>query len=120
MTAGAAVIWCFTCILPWFQSLGQIVAAILNLILLVLLTLGLYRLYLHPLSRIPGPRLAAVSSAWYAYHVRNGHMLYLGKTLHKQYGPVVRVSPNEVWLASREAFKIIYSKRHMTKAKSPA
>ncbi|KAJ4391520.1 hypothetical protein N0V93_005138 [Gnomoniopsis smithogilvyi] len=109
MTAGIAVDWCLVCILSLFQYVSQIVLAVLSLVVLLFLSLTLYRLYLHPLSRIPGPRLAAVSSAWYAYHVRNGHMLYLGQTLHKQYGAVVRVSPNEVWLASREAFKTIYS-----------
>lgn len=86
--------------------------------MLLSLALTLYRLYLHPLSRIPGPRLAAISSAWYAHQVRNGRMLQLGKTLHKQYGPVVRVSPNEIWFASREAFKIIYSERAPSTASS--
>jgi hypothetical protein len=68
-----------------------------------------YRLFLHPLSRVPGPTLAAISSVWYAWHARNGRVRELGKTLHKQYGPVVRVSPNEVWFDSPEAFKVIYS-----------
>ncbi|KAK1538835.1 cytochrome P450 [Colletotrichum costaricense] len=67
-----------------------------------------YRLFLHPLARVPGPRLAAISNVWYAYHVRNGRMLTLGKTLHKRYGPVVRVGPNEVWFDSVDAFKHIY------------
>ncbi|KAK0615149.1 cytochrome P450 [Bombardia bombarda] len=57
----------------------------------------------------PGPRLAAVSSIWQAYHARNGRMLDLGRTLHKHYGPAVRVGPNEVWFDSKEAFKEIYS-----------
>jgi len=68
----------------------------------------LYRLFLHPLSRVPGPRLAAISNVWHAYYARNGRMLELGKTLHKKYGPAVRVGPNEVWFDSVEAFKAIY------------
>lgn len=75
-----------------------------------LLTVAVYRLLLHPLSRIPGPRLAAVTNCWLAYHVRNGHMLQLGKTLHTTYGPAVRVGPNEVWLNTKDAFRLIYSK----------
>ncbi|TDZ19584.1 Cytochrome P450 monooxygenase sdnT [Colletotrichum orbiculare MAFF 240422] len=35
-------------------------------------------------------------------------MLRLGKTLHRQYGSVVRVGPNEVWFDSVDAFKHIY------------
>lgn len=84
--------------------------AVFTLISVSLFTFVVYRLYLHPLSRIPGPRLAAVTNCWYAYQVRNGRMLSLGKTLHKQYGPVVRVGPNEVWFNTKDAFRLIYSK----------
>lgn len=76
----------------------------------LLLAVVFYRLALHPLSRIPGPRLAAVTNGWLAYNVRNGRMLQLGKTLHERYGPAVRVGPNEVWFNSTDAFKLIYSK----------
>lgn len=71
--------------------------------------LSAYRITLHPLARVPGPRLAAISNVWYAYHVRNGHAASLGRTLHKRYGPVVRVGPNEVWFNTPEAFDTIYS-----------
>lgn len=76
----------------------------------LLLAVAVYRLFLHPLSRIPGPRLAAVTNCWLAYHVRNGRMLQLGKTLHTKYGPAVRVGPNEVWFNTKDAFRLIYSK----------
>lgn len=80
-------------------------------IVLFFSTVAVYRLFLHPLSRVPGPRLAAITSGWYAYHVRNGRMLHLGQTLHQKYGPIVRVGPNELWLNNRDAFKAIYSQR---------
>lgn len=70
---------------------------------------ALYRLLLHPLARVPGPRLATLSNAWHAYQARNGLMLRVSKQLHRQYGPVVRVGPNEVWFDSKEAFVKIYS-----------
>ncbi|KAM0231879.1 hypothetical protein ACHAPO_008175 [Fusarium lateritium] len=60
-------------------------------------------------AHVPGPRLAAISSFWHAYNARNGRMAYLGKTLHRKYGPVVRVGPNEVWFNTKEAFHAIYS-----------
>lgn len=75
----------------------------------VLAVVVAYRLVLHPLARIPGPRLAAISNVWQAHHARHGRMLQLGKTLHQKYGPTVRVGPNEVWFDSSEAFKSIYS-----------
>ncbi|KAK4151661.1 cytochrome P450 [Chaetomidium leptoderma] len=61
------------------------------------------------LTRIPGPRLAALSNIWQARHVRNGRVHELGKTLHNIYGPVVRVGPNEIWFTSEGGFKKIYS-----------
>lgn len=92
-------------IVPAFLKLGL---AILASSFLTVFSLVIYRLHLHPLANVPGPRLAAVSSFWYALQVRDGRMLVLGKTLHKQYGPVVRVAPNEVWFDSQEAFGTIY------------
>lgn len=72
-------------------------------------SLVIYRLF-HPLAKVPGPRLAAISNVWYAYHARNGDMLRLGKTLHRKYGHAVRVGPNEIWFDNKEAFAQIYSK----------
>ncbi|KAK3348528.1 cytochrome P450 [Neurospora tetraspora] len=84
-------------------------ASLLLLIIVIILAISIYRLFLHPLAGIPGPRLAALSNIWHAYHARNGRMYQLGKTLHKRYGPLVRVGPNELWFDSKEAFKSIYS-----------
>ncbi|KAL7794456.1 cytochrome P450 [Trichoderma ceciliae] len=82
---------------------------ITGMLLLGITTIALYRLFLHPLSRVPGPRLAAVSNIWHAYHARNGHMFKLGCTLHQKYGEIVRVGPNELWFNSTEGFDKIYS-----------
>jgi len=78
--------------------------------LLVLLPVGvvIYRLTLHPLTRVPGPRLAAMSNIWYAWQVREGRLLTMTKALHRRYGPAVRIGPNEVWFDSQEAFRAIY------------
>lgn len=77
--------------------------------LIVILTVAAYRLFFHPFSSVPGPRLAAISSVWYAVQIRNGQAVALGKSLHKKYGPVVRVGPNELWFNTKIAFKAIYS-----------
>ncbi|ROT39091.1 cytochrome P450 76C2 [Sodiomyces alkalinus F11] len=98
------------------MSLQEWIAAAFTYLALVFLAASgvgtavivLYRLFLHPLASVPGPRWAAISSFWYAMQVRDGRMLVLGKTLHKKYGPVVRVAPNEVWFDSPEAFRVIY------------
>ncbi|KPM38024.1 hypothetical protein AK830_g8516 [Neonectria ditissima] len=87
----------------------QTLSATVVTIIILLATVVVYRLVFHPLASIPGPKWAAVSSVWHAYHARNGRMAYLGRTLHGQYGPVVRVGPNEVWFNTRQAFQAIYS-----------
>ncbi|PHH83085.1 hypothetical protein CDD82_3620 [Ophiocordyceps australis] len=69
---------------------------------------AVYRLFLHPLATVPGPKWAAVSNMWHALHVRNGRVGGLARTLHQKYGPMVRVGPNEVWFNSKEAFDQIY------------
>ena len=78
-------------------------------IFLVVVASSMHRLVTGALARIPGPRFAAVSRLWYAYQVRNGRLLQLATTLHKKYGPAVRVGPNEVWFDSQAAFRMIYS-----------
>ncbi|EQB45858.1 cytochrome P450 [Colletotrichum gloeosporioides Cg-14] len=95
---GGLALYCF---------LGPVAVTSLVLFVVALIVIA-YRLVLHPLARVPGPKIAALSNIWYAYHARNGRMLELGKTLHRRYGPMVRVGPNEVWFDSVDAFKHIY------------
>lgn len=65
-----------------------------------------YRLWLHPLARFPGPRLAAATQWYEAYYelVYKGGARYAGKVrqLHDIYGPVVRINPEE--LSVRDAY----------------
>ncbi|KEY67747.1 hypothetical protein S7711_04067 [Stachybotrys chartarum IBT 7711] len=88
---------------------NKTVAVISSMLIVLLATVAAYRLFFHPLSAVPGPRIAAISNIWHAVHARNGQMANLGRTLHRKYGPVVRVGPNEVWFNTPEAHKAIYS-----------
>lgn len=67
-------------------------------VVLFSLLLVLYRLYLHPLAPIPGPKLAAVTR-WYEFYydvVRKGDYTRKIEELHEIYGPIIRISPNEL------------------------
>lgn len=69
---------------------------------------AVYRLYFAPLSRIPGPWITAITSWWLIFHEFKGDRTVTLDALHKQYGPVVRISPSEVSFNSRSALKEIY------------
>ncbi|EQB51421.1 hypothetical protein CGLO_09036 [Colletotrichum gloeosporioides Cg-14] len=66
--------------------------------LLYIFFLTTYRLFLSPISSIPGPKLAAVTY-WYEiyYDVVLGGQYYrkIGQ-MHEKYGPIVRINPHEV------------------------
>jgi hypothetical protein len=61
-----------------------------------------------PLSRLPGPRYTAWTSLVLKYReFTHGRRLYIHE-LHRRYGPVVRLSPDEVSFATVDAAKEIY------------
>ncbi|KAI0629803.1 cytochrome P450 [Trametes polyzona] len=73
------------------------------------LTVLVYRLFLAPLASLPGPRICAVTRIPLMYHEFSGNRRLYIHDLHLRYGPVVRVAPNEVSFATREAAKEIYT-----------
>ncbi|KAL6238891.1 hypothetical protein BDW75DRAFT_227684 [Aspergillus navahoensis] len=81
------------------------------LIFFLLLNRSLYRLYRHPLSSIPGPKLAACTSLWLAYHTYIGDECSTLFALHQKYGQVLRIAPNDIDIASGDAIEPIYLAR---------
>ena len=71
----------------------------------------LYEAYTSPLRNVQGPWLARFTRFWYARstYSRQGHKINMD--LHKKYGPVVRIAPNEYSIDDFEASKIIYRSR---------
>ncbi|XXH01251.1 hypothetical protein Hte_007605 [Hypoxylon texense] len=64
-------------------------------------------LYFHPLSRIPGPKLWSCSRLPFIRALINGFVVQdIGK-LHRRYGPIVRIAPDEVAFAQPEAWSDI-------------
>ena len=92
-------------------SLSQCLLYSLTSLLTYLTTLSLYRLYFHPLSRFPGPRLAALTQWYEHYHslILDGAFLHKIAALHEQYGPIVRIAPNELHIRDPHFFSTIYS-----------
>ncbi|KAK1715451.1 cytochrome P450 monooxygenase, partial [Colletotrichum acutatum] len=65
----------------------------------------IYNLFFHPLRHYPGPKLWAATPLPAAINILRGtpHLTIL--ELHKRYGDVVRVGPNELALAHADAWK---------------
>ncbi|KAF5010518.1 hypothetical protein FDECE_3335 [Fusarium decemcellulare] len=78
---------------------------------LVLLIFAFYLIknkYRPGLRTLPGPRLAAYTSLWRWLDVRNGQAHKTAITLHRKYGPVVRIGPNHVSVSDPREIKNIY------------
>ncbi|KAE8451021.1 hypothetical protein EG329_004693 [Mollisiaceae sp. DMI_Dod_QoI] len=61
-----------------------------------------------PLRRIPGPFLASITKLWIVQKQRGYKRPLVDIELHKKYGRIIRIAPNEVSISSPQAFRTIY------------
>ncbi|PIA92186.1 Benzoate 4-monooxygenase [Cercospora beticola] len=81
--------------LPWVVLLGSIGWV-------------LYVRFLHPLAGVPGPLLPSLTRLWYVWKIREGSFDEVNRDLHRKYGRLVRIAPNEVSVSDPEAVTLIY------------
>ncbi|KAK7403409.1 hypothetical protein QQX98_010822 [Neonectria punicea] len=83
-------------------------AAVIGFTVFVFL-LVLYNYFLHPIAHIKGPFLAATTPISLIRSVA-GHRLNSDiNALHRKYGPVVRIAPNELSFSSERALRDIHN-----------
>lgn len=70
---------------------------------------ALYKRYASPLRQYPGPLLASFSRLWKVFSTASGRTHLDHIDLHRKYGSVVRIAPNEVSLSSPEAARNLLS-----------
>ncbi|OAA44857.1 Cytochrome P450 [Metarhizium rileyi] len=75
---------------------------------LVLAALQLARCLASPLRKLPGPTISLFTSLVLKWKEINAERTIYIHLLHEKYGPVVRISPNEVSYTSWPALKEIY------------
>ncbi|KAB8278609.1 putative benzoate 4-monooxygenase cytochrome P450 [Aspergillus minisclerotigenes] len=87
------------------------VLLLLSLALVALIALLAYRVYFHPLAHIPGPPLARVTYLyeWYYDLYRSGQFTFQLKDLHRKYGPVIRINPDEVHIDDPDFFDQVFN-----------
>lgn len=103
----------FTCTLV---AIGGIIVVYSGLII--------YRVSFHPLSKFPGPRLAAATYWYEAYYdlVQKGGSQYTSKiqALHTKYGPIIRINPEEISVDDVEFHDKLYAPQPAVRDKHPS
>lgn len=71
---------------PWNMA-GLLALGICGLVIYITVK-SIYRLYFHPLSKIPGPKLAAITSGYEFYFnvIKGGMFIWEIERLHEIYG----------------------------------
>ncbi|KAH9900496.1 cytochrome P450 [Xylariomycetidae sp. FL2044] len=90
----------------------QLLAFICTTVILWMTLRAVWRLHFHPLSRFPGPRIAAVSDGWFAYHSLRGRWPWAAEDALTTYGDVVRIAPNELLFVTPKALADLYGSHH--------
>ncbi|KAJ5091969.1 hypothetical protein NUU61_006839 [Penicillium alfredii] len=80
-----------------------------------------YRLYFDPLSRFPGPKLAAATFLYEFYYdiVKSGMYLWEIERMHQKYGPIVRINPRELHIKDPYYYDEIHAGGSRKRAKDP-
>jgi len=77
------------------ESPANLLALLFSLFLASIAWVVTYRLFFHPLSKIPGPKLAAISRIYDFYYdcILGGKFVFKIEELHKQYGRAAYTHP---------------------------
>lgn len=88
----------------------MISAVLLALVTYTLFTAA-YRLYFHPLSKFPGPRLAALTYKYEFYFdgIKGGRYTARIAEMHRIYGRIIRINPDELHINDPHFIDQVYA-----------
>ncbi|KAK0296521.1 hypothetical protein LTS16_007702 [Friedmanniomyces endolithicus] len=71
-------------------------------------SLLIYRIFLNPLNRFPGPWLAKISSLYWSSRLSKMDSYLQLQALHKQHGPIVRIGSGDLSIIHPECIDLAY------------
>jgi len=100
MTASEAI--------PLFGQASKVVGYLFTLTILYCTSTIVYNLYFSPLSKFPGSWIYTSTRLPRVWLYITGREPWVIADMHKRYGPIVRVAPNELSFIDEAAWKDIY------------
>lgn len=96
-------------LLPHFASpLPTILFSFATYFAVLALSIAAYRLSpFHPLASFPGTPISKLTKWWGVWETYEGRHYLRVRELHKKYGPIVRVGPNELSIADVTAIPAV-------------
>ncbi|XPT01005.1 hypothetical protein M3J09_010149 [Ascochyta lentis] len=68
----------------------------------------IYSRTFHPLAKVPGPIWPSLSRTWLMYRMYIGDYQLSQEALHKKYGSLIRIAPNELAYSNPDGVPVIY------------
>ncbi|KAI0837776.1 putative toxin biosynthesis cytochrome P450 monooxygenase [Hypoxylon sp. FL0890] len=94
-------------------TLMKVLIAWIILVTALIVFRWIYNICFHPLASFPGPLLYGASELPLRWHQIRGQEPFALLKLHKKYGPVVRIAPNDISYTNAEAWPAIFG-HHVT------
>jgi len=97
------------------SSISQILLFVITGGIICISGIAVYRLWLHPVAKYPGPLFGRLTDWYSVLHCAEGDRHVDLLELHRKYGDIVRFGPNRISINTNEGLKNIYGKKANTR-----